>query len=113
MLKIRAKPQVVWKGRHRASLNGQGVYPRALQQPLPVWIASGGTPQSAARAGMLGLPLAIAIIGGEAGALWPAAERYREAGRRAGFAREVLRLASTATASSPTRPKPPSRLSSR
>ena len=90
LLEIRAKPQVVWKGRHRAPLNGQGVYPRALQQPLPVWIASGGTPQSAARAGMLGLPLAIAIIGGEPARFGPLAELYREAGRRAGFARESL-----------------------
>ena len=114
LLEIRAKPQVVWKGRHRAPLNGQGVYPRALQQPLPVWIASGGTPQSAARAGMLGLPLAIAIIGGEPARFGPLAELYREAGRRAGVrAGQVSRSASTATASSPTRPKPPSRLSSR
>ena len=90
LLEIRAKPQVVWKGRHCAPLNGQGVYPRALQQPLPVWIASGGTPQSAARAGMLGLPLAIAIIGGEPARFGPLAELYREAGRRAGFARESL-----------------------
>src|SRR5580704_1190075 len=65
LLQIRAKPVVTWQGRHRAPLKGQGVYPRALQQPLPVWIASGGTPQSVARAGALGLPLAIAIIGGE------------------------------------------------
>ena len=64
LLQIRAEPEVTWKGRHRPPLNGQGVYPRALQQPLPVWIASGGTPQSVARAGALGLPLAIAIIGG-------------------------------------------------
>src|ERR1700691_371060 len=64
LLQIRAEPVVTWKGRHRAPLKGQGVYPRALQQPLPVWIAPGGTPQSVARAGMLGLPLAIAIIGG-------------------------------------------------
>src|SRR5271156_843176 len=56
LLQIRSKPVVTWKGRHRPPLNGQGVYPRALQQPLPVWIASGGTPQSVVRAGMLGLP---------------------------------------------------------
>ena len=90
LLEIRAKPQVVWKGRHRAPLNGQGVYPRALQQPLPVWIASGGTPQSAARAGMLGLPLAIAIIGGSPVRFGPLAELYREAGRRAGVAPDSL-----------------------
>ena len=83
---------MVWKGQHRPPLNGQGVYPRALQQPLPVWIASGGTPQSVARAGMLGLPLAIAIIGGEPARFAPLAALYREAGRRAGIAPERLEL---------------------
>jgi probable LLM family oxidoreductase len=83
LLQIRAEPVVTWKGRHRAPLKSQGVYPRALQQPLPVWIASGGTPQSVARAGALGLPLAIAIIGGEPARFAPLAELYREAGRRA------------------------------
>ena len=90
LLQIRAEPQVTWKGRHRSPLNGQGVYPRALQQPLPVWIASGGTPQSVARAGALGLPLAIAIIGGEPARFAPLAELYREAGRRAGVAPDKL-----------------------
>jgi alkanesulfonate monooxygenase SsuD/methylene tetrahydromethanopterin reductase-like flavin-dependent oxidoreductase (luciferase family) len=90
LLKIRAKPQVTWKGRHRPSLDAQGVYPRALQQPLPVWIASGGTAQSVARAGMLGLPLAIAIIGGESARFGPLAELYREAGRRAGVSPDRL-----------------------
>src|SRR6202020_2362431 len=60
LLQIRDQPNVTWQGLHRAPLKGQGVYPRARQQPLPVWIASGGTPQSAARAGALGLPLASA-----------------------------------------------------
>jgi alkanesulfonate monooxygenase SsuD/methylene tetrahydromethanopterin reductase-like flavin-dependent oxidoreductase (luciferase family) len=90
LLQIRAEPQVTWKGGHRAPLKGQGVYPRALQQPLPVWIASGGTPQSVARAGALGLPLAIAIIGGEPARFAPLAELYREAGRRAGVAPDKL-----------------------
>src|ERR1700691_130925 len=90
LLQIRAEPQVTWKGRPRSPLNGQGVYPRALQQPLPVWIASGGTPQSVARAGALGLPLAIAIIGGEPARFAPLAELYREAGQRAGVAPEKL-----------------------
>jgi alkanesulfonate monooxygenase SsuD/methylene tetrahydromethanopterin reductase-like flavin-dependent oxidoreductase (luciferase family) len=90
LLKIRAKPDVAWKGRHRAPLNGERVDPRALQQPLPVWIASGGTPQSVARAGMLGLPLAIAIIGGEPARFAPSAELYRQAGRRAGVAPDAL-----------------------
>jgi alkanesulfonate monooxygenase SsuD/methylene tetrahydromethanopterin reductase-like flavin-dependent oxidoreductase (luciferase family) len=90
LLQIRAKPEIAWKGRHRPPLNGQRVYPRALQQPLPVWIASGGTPQSVARAGALGLPLAIAIIGGEPARFGPLAELYREAGRRAGVAPDRL-----------------------
>jgi len=90
LLKIRAKPEVTWKGRHRPPLNGQGVFPRALQQPLPVWIASGGTPQSVARAGALGLPLAIAIIGGAPFRFGPLAQLYREAGRRAGVAPDRL-----------------------
>jgi alkanesulfonate monooxygenase SsuD/methylene tetrahydromethanopterin reductase-like flavin-dependent oxidoreductase (luciferase family) len=90
LLQICAKPVVTWQGRHRPPLNGLGVYPRALQQPLPVWIASGGTPQSVARAGALGLPLAIAIIGGEPARFGPLAELYREAGRRAGVAADKL-----------------------
>ena len=92
LLAIRAEPQVSWKGRHRPPLNGERVYPRALQLPLPVWIASGGTPQSVARAGALGLPLAIAIIGGEPARFGPLAELYREAGRRAGVAPDKLRV---------------------
>src|SRR5271155_4241925 len=104
LLATRAKPKVVWKGQPRPPLDGQGVYPRALQQPLPVWIASGGTPQSVARAGMLGLPLAIAIIGGEPARLGPVADLFREAGRRAGAALDALAVGIKATASSPTRP---------
>ena len=90
LLTICATPKVTWSGRHRAPLHGQGVYPRALQQPLPVWIASGGTTQSVARAGILGLPLAIAIIGGEPARFQPLADLYREAGRRAGVAPHAL-----------------------
>jgi Luciferase-like monooxygenase len=90
LLQIRAEPRVSWEGPHRAALKDQGVYPRALQRPLPVWIASGGTPQSVARAGALGLPLAIAIIGGEPARFGPLAELYREAGRRAGVALDKL-----------------------
>jgi alkanesulfonate monooxygenase SsuD/methylene tetrahydromethanopterin reductase-like flavin-dependent oxidoreductase (luciferase family) len=90
LLQIRAEPVVTWQGRHRAPLDRLGVYPRALQQPLPVWIASGGTPQSVARAGVLGLPLAIAIIGGEPARFAPLADLYRESGRRAGVAPDKL-----------------------
>jgi probable LLM family oxidoreductase len=92
LLAIRAESHPVWRGKHRAPLSGEGVYPRALQDPLPVWIASGGTPQSAARAGSLGLPLAIAIIGGEPARFAPLAALYREAGRRAGHPPETLVL---------------------
>jgi alkanesulfonate monooxygenase SsuD/methylene tetrahydromethanopterin reductase-like flavin-dependent oxidoreductase (luciferase family) len=83
LLKIRDSERVTWSGRHRAALTGQAVYPRALQRELPIWIAVGGTPQSVARAGALGLPLAIAIIGGEPERFAPLAELYREAGKRA------------------------------
>ena len=92
LLAIRANSHPVWRGAHRAPLNGEGVYPRALQDPLPVWIASGGTPQSVARSGALGLPLAIAIIGGEPARFAPLASLYREAGRRAGVAPGMLKL---------------------
>ena len=92
LLAIRDSVHPVWRGSHRAPLRGEGVYPRALQHPLPVWIASGGTPQSAARAGALGLPLAIAIIGGEPARFAPLANLYREAGRRAGVAAKSLKV---------------------
>src|SRR5438093_4337457 len=65
LLKIRENTHVHWSGKHRATLTGQGVYPRPLQNPLPVWLGAGGTPGSFIRAGMLGLPLMVAIIGGE------------------------------------------------
>ena len=92
LLAVRASSRPIWRGKHRAPLNGEPVYPRALQDPLPVWIASGGTPQSVARAGALGLPLAIAIIGGEPARFAPLAKLYREAARRAGVAPEALAL---------------------
>jgi probable LLM family oxidoreductase len=84
LLKIRADEHVTWSGKLRPPLNGQSVYPRALQKELPVWIAVGGTPQSVARAGMLGLPLTIAIIGGQPERFAPLVALYREAARRAG-----------------------------
>ena len=64
LLRLRESPRVFWHGKHRPALTGQGVYPRPLQQPLPVWIAVGGSPNSMIRAGTLGLPVALAIIGG-------------------------------------------------
>ncbi|MBP7691983.1 MAG: LLM class flavin-dependent oxidoreductase [Anaerolineales bacterium] len=84
LLLLREAEAVTWSGRHRPALNGQGVYPRPVQAPLPVWVAVGGTPQSVVRAGMLGLPLALAIIGGRPEQFVPLANLYREAGRRAG-----------------------------
>ena len=84
LLLLREAEAVTWSGRHRPALNGQGVYPRPVQAPLPVWVAVGGTPQSVVRAGMLGLSLALAIIGGRPEQFVPLANLYREAGRRAG-----------------------------
>jgi probable LLM family oxidoreductase len=90
LLKIRADEHVTWSGRHRAPLTGQGVYPRPLQNPLPIWIGVGGTPQSFVRAGELGLPLMVAIIGGEPHRFRPLVDLYRESGRRAGHGAERL-----------------------
>src|ERR1700735_2658761 len=83
LLALRESESVSWSGRHRAALHEAAVYPRPLQHPLPVWIAVGGTPASVARAGMLGLPLMIAIIGGAPVRFAPLVELYREAARRA------------------------------
>ncbi len=92
LLNIRANEHVTWSGKHRAPLTGQGVYPRPVQKPLPVWLGVGGTPDSFARAGMLGLPLMVAIIGGETRRFRPLVDLYREAGRRAGFKPEQLQV---------------------
>jgi probable LLM family oxidoreductase len=86
LLKLRASEQVTWSGRHRPALSGQAVYPRPLQARLPIWIGVGGTPESFIRAGTLGLPLMVAIIGGEPHRFRPLVDLYREAGRRAGHA---------------------------
>src|ERR1700726_576625 len=90
LLKIRASTQVHWSGRHRAALTGQAIYPRPLQDPLPIWVGVGGTPESFVRAGMLGLPLMVAIIGGEPHRFRPLIELYRTAGRRAGHSADKL-----------------------
>ena len=84
LLKIRDSERVTWAGEHRAALNGLGVYPRPLQDPLPIWIAVGGTPQSVVRAATLGLPMALAIIGGAPERFAPLVDLYREAARQAG-----------------------------
>lgn len=83
-LRLREQTHITWKGRFRPPLNGQGVYPRPLQALLPVWLGVGGTPQSFERAGLLGLPLMIAIIGGTYERFRPLVDLYREAGARAG-----------------------------
>src|SRR6202047_2554915 len=90
LLKIRASTQVHWSGKHRAALPGQAISPRPLQDPLPIWVGVGGTPASFVRAGMLGLPLMVAIIGGEPKRFRPLVDAYREAGRRAGHSSERL-----------------------
>lgn len=84
LLVVRDHVKVSWSGRLRAPINDRGVYPRPFQDRLPIWIAIGGTPQSAARAGALGLPLALAIIGGEPARFAPLFDIYREAAKRAG-----------------------------
>lgn len=92
LLKIRDNEHVYWSGEYRPTLNGQGVYPRPLQKPLPIWIGVGGTPESFVRAGMLGLPLMVAIIGGETSRFRPLVDLYREAGRRAGHLPDQLKV---------------------
>lgn len=92
LLRLRASVHVTWSGRHRAPLAGQAVYPRPVQDPLPVWIAVGGTPESASRAGRLGLPMALAIIGGMPERFAPFVDLYRESGRRAGHGPSVLKV---------------------
>jgi probable LLM family oxidoreductase len=84
LLELRESERITWSGKHRAPLEDAGVYPRPIQNPLPVWIAVGGTPQSVVRAAVLGLPLAIAIIGGQPERFVPFARLYREAASRAG-----------------------------
>jgi probable LLM family oxidoreductase len=92
LLKIREDVRISWEGKHTQSLDDRGVYPRPIQNPLPVWIAVGGTPQSVVRAGTLGLPLAIAIIGGSPERFVPFADLYRESARRAGHDVSKLQL---------------------
>lgn len=90
LLKLRASERVTWSGKHRAPIDDLAVYPRPIQNPLPVWIAVGGTPASVVRAGTLGLPLALAIIGGEPERFVPLVDLYRNAGARAGHGPATL-----------------------
>jgi probable LLM family oxidoreductase len=92
LLKIRDNEHVHWSGKHRPALTGQGVYPRPMQNPLPIWLGVGGTPASFARAGTLGLPLMVAIIGGHTHRFRSLVDLYREAGRRAGHSSDRLKV---------------------
>jgi len=92
LLNIRANEHVHWTGTYRPALTGQGIYPRPMQPLLPIWLGVGGTPESFARAGTLGLPLMVAIIGGETHRFRPLVDLYREAGRRAGHPPEQLQV---------------------
>ena len=91
-LQIRDEEFVTWSGRFRPALENQPIYPRALQDKLPVWLGVGGTPESFVRAGQLGLPLMVAIIGGETERFRPLVDLYRNAGLKAGFAPEELKV---------------------
>ena len=93
LLRIRDSERVTWSGRHRAPLQDAGVYPRPLQEKLPVWVAVGGTPQSVARAGLLGLPLVIAIIGGQPERFAPLVHLHRDAARHGGHDPSMLPVA--------------------
>jgi len=92
LLTLRDNEHVTWSGEFRPALNGEGVYPRPVQDPLPIWLGVGGTPHSFARAGLLGLPLMVAIIGGDPRRFRPLVDLYRDAGRQAGFTPEQLRV---------------------
>src|SRR6202167_2674950 len=92
LLAIRNNTHVHWSGKHRAPLTGQGIYPRPLQNPLPIWVGVGGSPESFVRAGVLGLPLMVAIIGGEPHRFRPLIDLYREAGKRSGHSPETLKV---------------------
>jgi len=83
---------VNWSGKFRPALKNQAIYPRPIQSPLPVWLGVGGTPASFVRAGTLGLPLMVAVIGGETHRFRPLIDLYRNAGLKAGFAPEQLKV---------------------
>jgi probable LLM family oxidoreductase len=92
LLALRESTHVTWSGKHRAALTGQGIYPRPVQDKIPIWVGVGGTPTSFARAGALGLPLMVAIIGGEPHRFKPLIDLYRAAGKRAGHDPKTLKV---------------------
>lgn len=92
LLTIRANEFVTWSGKFRPALTNQPVYPRPLQDAIPIWLGVGGTPESFVRAGTLGLPLMVAVIGGETHRFRPLVDLYREAGKRAGYLPKQLKV---------------------
>jgi probable LLM family oxidoreductase len=92
LLKIRDNETVSWKGKFRPTLLKQSIYPRPLREKLPIWLGVGGTPASFVRAGKLGLPLMVAIIGGETHRFRPLIDAYRKAGKDAGYPEEALKV---------------------
>lgn len=92
LLKIREQDPISWSGKFRPALHQQSIQPRPLQAKLPIWLGVGGTPESFIRAGQLGLPLMVAIIGGETHRFKPLVDLYYEAGKQAGHARESLKV---------------------
>jgi probable LLM family oxidoreductase len=92
LLQLRAEERITWSGKFRPALNNQAVYPRPLQTEMPIWVGVGGTPESFVRAGLLGLPLMVAVIGGETHRFRRAVTLYREAGAQAGHAPEKLKV---------------------
>jgi alkanesulfonate monooxygenase SsuD/methylene tetrahydromethanopterin reductase-like flavin-dependent oxidoreductase (luciferase family) len=92
LLKIRESEFITWSGKFRPPLKNQPVYPRPMQYPIPIWVGVGGTPESFIRAGALGLPLMVAVIGGETHRFRPLVDLYREAGKRAGYTTEQLKV---------------------
>jgi probable LLM family oxidoreductase len=92
LLNIRKNEFVTWSGKFRPAINNLPVYPRPVQDPFPIWLGVGGTPESFIRAGVLGLPLMVAIIGGETHRFRPLVDLYREAGKKAGYTPEQLKV---------------------
>jgi len=94
LLKLQTSEMVTWSGKHRPSINNRGIYPRPVQDPLPIWIGSGGNAESAVRAGILGLPLCLAIIGGSPVQFAPLVQLYKRAAAQAGHDPAKLPVAS-------------------
>jgi probable LLM family oxidoreductase len=92
LLKLRSEERVTWSGKFRPALNDQAVYPRPVQPEIPIWVGVGGTPESFVRAGLLGLPLMVAVIGGETHRFRRAVDLYRAAGAQAGHAPDTLKV---------------------